>query len=317
LGRIHQTEAQWHPNQRQTFGPWIDDPLKQGTVAEQLDLQRLARSVDATSLGLGPAGLFEELDRAGQKLSIPPRAVRNRWRVRLVKDRRVQLVAKWLQQGQNLAFCLATGLHCRAFKEGVGALIKAEKQLLIRPFEIEGDGDRFACSRIGKFAPPGVEEPALRRRWFIVWQLELLHPSIRQCREVILRCPALGGKFLPKIEIALLEALKGRGGIAAKTEADDIEIMVADGGWQILAPIIGVPVKLDHAARIDQANLIGAGADRRRERRAVKGLAVIIGLGENWHNRGRLDRVLPRLRAVKHQCHAVIRGFDFVERPQG
>ena len=100
----------------------------------------------------------------------------------------------------------------------------------------------------------------------------LTRPSLTAAK-VILRRPDRRGELLAEREDAGLESLEGDFAIGEIFVADAVEIVLPDVDRQILAPIIGDALEDDEMARIESADLIGAGAERRLQRRLVEGVS--------------------------------------------
>ena len=144
-----------------------------------------------------------------------------------------------------------------------GALIGAVKQILVRPFEVEGIGQGLAHPRVLKDRPAQIEAKALHAARQLVGDLLLLDQAGAQGRAVIAGRPILRRILDPRIVLPGLERFERDRRVAIIVVADRIEIIAALVDRQIGAPIIGDPAIGDRAAGIDRLDRIGAAAERR------------------------------------------------------
>ena len=96
-----------------------------------------------------------------------------------------------------------------------------------------------------------------------------------------MRRPDRGREFFAERENTSLERLKSDFAIGKIFEADAIEIVLPDIDRQVFAPIIGDTLEDNEMTRIESADFIGTGAERRLKRRLVERILAVIGGGEN------------------------------------
>ncbi len=159
--------------------------------------------------------------------------------------------------------------------------ILAIEQVLVRPFEIEGEVEGLAHAAVDELRTPQVEHEALHGLRAFEVDLLAFDSAVAHRREVVSRGPVLGARLLVIVEIAGLEALKRDGLVAVIVEADLVVIPLALADGEVLAPIVGHPLIRDGAAWRHLLDAVGAGAKRRLER-GLHGIARVAG------------RVLPR-----------------------
>ena len=134
-----------------------------------------------------------------------------------------------LEQRQFVRRRSAFRLQRREFEEARRAVIEAEEQVLVRPFEIEGEVQRLAHADVLELVAPQIEEEALRARWRFVRQYLLHHAAVLQRGKVIGRRPVARGVFLAQVEDAGLQRLEARRALAEILEAHLVEVEAARG----------------------------------------------------------------------------------------
>src|SRR5262245_64330556 len=93
-------------------------------------------------------------------------------------------------------------------------LIGPVHDLFVGPFEIEGIDEGLAQSLVLELFPAGIEEPTLRARRRIIGDDVAFDVALADRREVVARCPAARGEFLPEQTASSGETLEGNFAIA-------------------------------------------------------------------------------------------------------
>src|SRR5581483_506628 len=135
--------------------------------------------------------------------------------------------------------------------------------------------------RILKFLAPRVEEPALRAGWRAVGERLLIDPAVDEGREVVARRPGARGEFLAEQIIPGGKRLESGLPVAIKFVAQDIEIILPAADRKLRAPPILHALVFDEPPRLEAADLVRAGAERRIEGRFVEFAGGVIGAGED------------------------------------
>ena len=217
------------------------------------------------------AGLAQELVRAAQEAPVLARAVGDGRHDGLAEDGSRKLVrgtarAAPASSGEGLP----TAFMSVFSKYDVVRLNRAEHDVRVRPFEIEGEPDGLADARILEGLAARVEVPALDRGRRVVRDLLLLHPALAHGREIVAGRPDARRVFLVEVERAVLERLEGHGAVAEILVADAVEIVLAHIHRQVLGPVIRHALELDEAPGLEAADLVGAGAERRLQGRGLE-----------------------------------------------
>ena len=124
--------------------------------------------------------------------------------------------------------------------------------------------------RIAEFLAPHVEEPALRAGGRFVRQHLALHAAVAHRGEVVARRPDARGELLAEQVAAGGEALEGHVAVAVIFVAHDVEIELAAHDRQVRAPPVLDPLEFDDSGRARGARRVGAGAERRVQRRGLE-----------------------------------------------
>src|SRR5690606_29642810 len=103
--------------------------------------------------------------------------------------------------------------------------------------------------------------------------------------KIVLGRPGLGDELLVEGHVALLESLEGNLTIPEKLDSNDIKVVLAAADGKILCPPVRNPVIFDVAADLVLADPVGAGRQRRCQRRLGEVVCRVVGLGENWQSR--------------------------------
>ena len=77
------------------------------------------------------------------------------------------------------------------------------------------------------------------------------------------------------MNVALLEGLERGLPVAVEFDADAVEIVQAAIDRQVAAPIVGDALVFDGLARRDAPDLVGSGAERRLDLRAVERVGLV------------------------------------------
>ena len=109
-------------------------------------------------------------------------------------------------------------------------------------------------------------QPWVVRRRAVVQDL-LLHPAVLGGGEVVSRRPEARGVLLVIVDRSGLERLERDLPLPIIFEAQAIEVVLAQVDRQLGAPIIGIARIFDEPALLERLDLVGAGTQRRIERR--------------------------------------------------
>ena len=103
--------------------------------------------------------------------------------------------------------------------------------------------------------------------------------------EVVALDPAAGIVLGPHVDLAGLEGLEQRGGVAEVLDADLVEVEAAARDGEVARPPVGVAAIGDGAPGVDLGDDVGPAADRRLQRRALEGLGVDLVARQDRHER--------------------------------
>src|SRR3977135_3344322 len=110
----------------------------------------------------------------------------------------------------------------------MGALIGPVHDVLVGPFEIEGENERLAHALVLELLAPRVEEPALRTRGRLVGDDIALDAAVLDRRSIIAGRPDTRGEFLAEQVVLAGKTFVGNVAVAAEFEAHGVEIIIAD-----------------------------------------------------------------------------------------
>ena len=258
---------------------------------------------------LQPAAINRSLACLSNARSKPEPSLTGR-HIGLAEHGRRKLVAERLEQLQFVGARLALRLHRGVGEEGDDPLVGRVHDVLVGPFEVEGEPDRLAHPRILELLAPGVEVPALDARGRAVVQRLLLHPPVLDGGEIVGRRPEARGVFLVVVDRAGLERLEGDLPLAIIFEAQPVEIVLPEVDRQLGAPIVRVAREFDEPALLEGLDLVRTGAERRVERRGGEVAVLPPGGGKNRHADDDEMRVAAAVLDEAHMNDIVALGLD-------
>ncbi len=176
--------------------------------------------------------------------------------------------------------------------------------------------ERLAQPRIGELLPPRIDEPALRARRRIVGQHVALDPAVLEGGKIVARRPGARGEFLAEQIIAGGKAFEADVAVAIIFEAHGVEIVLAARHRQIGAPPVLDALIFDVAARLEAADLVGAGAERHVERRFIERFCRVIGARKNRQAGDEQRHVARALRRKAHGDAGIVVGLGAGEIAQ-
>ena len=150
-----------------------------------------------------------------------------------------QLRAQRFEQLQLRLVGQAAGGHLGVLEETAGALVGAEEQLLVGPFEVEQQGDGLADAAILEHRAADIEGEALHAHRVVVGNGFLNDPAAAQGRAVIAGGPVLGGVFEVVVELSGLEGFQRDGHVAVVVQGNGVEVVQPAGHRQIGGPPVG------------------------------------------------------------------------------
>src|SRR5262249_43587020 len=183
--------------------------LERRLVEQELDRDRLAIGQHALAVLDHQAGVLQQRAGFAQQRAVLTRAVRDRRHERLAEYLVGDLAAEWLEQGELLRAGLANRHQRRILEYRMGPLVGPVHDGLVRPFEIEGVGERLAQALVLELGAPSIEEPALRAGRRIVGDDVALDATVADRREVITRGPEPRGELLLEQEALAGETFEG------------------------------------------------------------------------------------------------------------
>src|SRR5439155_27006348 len=143
-----------------------------------------------------------------------------------------------------------------AARPGVGAV----KQILVRPFEVEGIGQRLTHPRVLKERPAQVVAETLHAARQLVRDLLFLDQPLAQGRAVMSGGPGLRLVLEADIVLPGLEGLERDRPVAIIVVPDYVDIGAAFAHRQVGTPVIGHPSTGDRTAWGQRLDLVGTSA---------------------------------------------------------
>ena len=198
----------------------------------------------------------------------------------------------------------------------MGAVIGAVHQVLVGPFEVEGDHHGLAQAPIGELVAPGVEQPALRARGALVGNDLALDAAVAKRREVVARRPDPRGELLAEQIIAADEGFQADLAVAVVFVAQQVEIILSARDGKIFAPPVLDPLEFDVAPLLEARHAVGTRAERRLERGLVERSRAVVFFREDRHRRGQRRRIEPTGRREPQGDGLLVLGHDFGELAQ-
>src|SRR6202020_588951 len=172
------------------------------------------------------------------------------------------LTAKRLEQLEFFRRRRPARHHIGILERRMGARIGAVHDGLVGPFEIKRLDQCLAHARVLEFVAAGIDEPALRPRWWFIRPGFAFDAAVAHGRKIITRRPYPRSELLAIEVIPASKSLEGDVAVPVEFVAHDIEIIVAAGDGKIAAPPVLDPFGLDEAIDLELSDLVGAGAKR-------------------------------------------------------
>ena len=244
-----------------------------------------ALGVEPAAVLHGPAGGIEQVAGAAQQLAILPGPVGLRRYPCRPEHFRQQAVAERLQQRDLVRRRLAARHHLGVLEHRMRALVRTVHQVLVGPFEVEGDRQRLANAPIPELVPPGIEQPALRAGGPLVGNDLPLDASVAKRGEIVARRPDARGELFAEQIVAAGEGLEAGLAVTVVFVPQHIEIVQAAANRKLFAPPVLHALELDVTALLETRNAIGPGAQRRFQRGLVERPRRIVLLGKDRHRR--------------------------------
>ena len=218
-------------------------------------------------------------------------------------EQRLLFVASGMPEGGKL--------RSLPIAHGAGEL--AAEQVLVGPVEVVEHAERPAHLRIGEFFQAGVEhEPGDHRRdaerKILDDDLALLGGGKIEVALGLQGAHAGVGRAGIGRANALLEGLELRVGVEEILDGDRVVIVEAALGRDVFAPIVGIALENDAVAGFDLGHRVGARADERFQRRAIKSLLVERMLRHDRRHRDD-ERKFPVRQVVEGELDAVVAGL--------
>ena len=192
-----------------------------------------------------------------------------------------QLAPEGFEQRDFLGGWLAFRHHVGILEVRCRALVRAEHDVGVRPFEIEQQPERLANAPVPELVAADIEEPALRARRGLVGDGIALDPALAHGGNVVGGRPVAGGELFAERDRARLEALERHLPVAVIFVAKPVEIILPRVHQEIPGPVVRHAGELDEAALLEFRDLVCARAERGLERGLLEGPARIVGLRED------------------------------------
>ena len=175
--------------------------------------------------------------------------------------------------------------HVGVLEHREGTVVGPVHDVLVGPFEIEGQDEGFAQPRVGELLAARVDEPALRARRRLVRQHFALHPSVTDRREIVARGPDARRELFAEQVVLAGEALEGDLAVAIVLVAEVVEVPLTARHREAGAPPILDALELDVAAGLEASDLVAARSERNFQRRFVERARLVVGAGEDRQRR--------------------------------
>ncbi len=239
-----------------------DDPFHVGLEQHELEAQWLAVGTYHAVVLDPVAGLGEQLVGLAPLLADHPAAVIDRILEDLVEGLVGNLAAQRFEDLQLGFAGQLVGGHLRVLEIAVGALVGAEEQLLVRPFEVEQQADRLAYPAVLEHRAADIEGEALHPHRVVVVDAGLDEAPVAQCRRLVAGGPVLRRIFEVDVVLAGLEGFQGDRHVAIGVDGDGVEVIESAGDRKVLGPPVLDSLVADGASRIDLGDAVGAAAHR-------------------------------------------------------
>ena len=143
----------------------------------------------------------------------------------------------------------------------------AVENLVVDPFEIQGEIEGASKARVFELVAPDVERERLHDSDIADREFFTDYPLVFECRKCVSGRPILCAVFVKPVELIGLECFEFDARVAKIFEAQLVEIIAADPDVDVFAPVILDPLVHDRAAGLEFLDAIRSRSKRRIERR--------------------------------------------------